>query len=135
MLLRLLSTLLVVFLGVSAALADAADEIPDVIGNQLEAFNERDIETAWSYASPNIKHLMGRPSSFAAMVERGYPMVWDNDSVRFLELREVGGNIWQKIMIRDENGVIHLLDYQMVQTREGWQINGVQILDVPNVGA
>ncbi len=38
-------------------------------------------------------------------------------------------------MITDQQGRTHLLDYQMVQTAEGWQINGVQLLPSVGVGA
>ena len=39
------------------------------------------------------------------------------------------------IMLRDKDGNFHILDYQMVETSEGWQINGVQLLQAPDVGA
>jgi hypothetical protein len=38
-------------------------------------------------------------------------------------------------MIRDQAGEFHMLDYQMIEGPEGWQINGVQILRRPDVGA
>ena len=69
------------------------------------------------------------------MVQQGYPMVWDNADVRFLELRDVAGNLWQKVMVRDAKGGLHILDYQMIDTADGWQINGVQLLPAPDVGA
>lgn len=123
------------WLAVNPALAQDAAAIEGVIGDQLQAFNDRDIEGAWQHASPNIKSLFGNPGNFGMMVQRGYPMVWDNAEVRFLELREIAGNQWQRIMIRDLNGGLHMLDYQMVETAEGWQINGVQLLPAPDVGA
>ena len=69
------------------------------------------------------------------MVRNGYPMVWRPDEFRFLELRDIDGRVWQKVLIRDEFGAVHLLDYQMVQTPDGWRINGVQVLRPPDVGA
>ena len=33
--------------------------IEDVIGRQLEAFNQRDVEMAWTYASPMIQGMFG----------------------------------------------------------------------------
>jgi hypothetical protein len=38
-------------------------------------------------------------------------------------------------MIRDAQGALHLLDYQMIETANGWQINGVTLLPAPDVGA
>ncbi|MDP5085981.1 MAG: DUF4864 domain-containing protein [Yoonia sp.] len=132
---RILAIVLGFWIAATAVWAQDAGAIEGVIGNQLEAFNDRDIEEAWQYASPNIKRLFGNPGNFGMMVQQGYPMVWDNADVRFLELRDVAGNLWQKVMVRDAQGGLHILDYQMIETAEGWQINGVQLLPSPDVGA
>ena len=114
--------------------AQDSGAIEDVIGGQLEAFNQRDVEMAWTYASPMIQGMFGNSANFGMMVQRGYPMVWTNSDVRYLELREIGGRLWQKVLVRDENGGLHILDYQMIETDNGWQINGVSILPAPDVG-
>ncbi len=123
------------WLSATALAAQDNAAIEGVIGDQLQAFNDRDVAAAWSYASPNIKRLFGNDGNFGAMVQQGYPMVWDNADVRFLELRDVSGFLWQKVMIRDAQGALHILDYQMVETADGWQINGVTLLPAPDVGA
>ena len=119
------------------ALPAAAQEEPiqQTIKNQLDAFQADDNARAFSFASPNIKTIFGTPENFGAMVTQGYPMVHRPSAVTMLELREVAGNLWQRVMITDEAGRTHLLDYQMVETPEGWQINGVQLLRAPDVGA
>ncbi|MEJ6397517.1 DUF4864 domain-containing protein [Yoonia sp. 208BN28-4] len=108
--------------------------IEDVISNQLSAFNDRDVEEAWAYASPFIKGIFGNPGNFGTMVQRGYPMVWDNDAVRFLELRDVNGRPMQKVMLRDADGGVHFLEYEMLETPDGWQINGVALVE-PDLSA
>ena len=132
---RLITFIAAFWLSLVPAFAQDSGAIEDVIGNQLEAFNDRDITGAWQYASPNIKRLFQNPGNFGLMVQQGYPMVWDNADVRFLELREISGFLWQKVMVRDKAGNLHILDYQMVETAQGWQINGVQLLPAPDVGA
>lgn len=132
---RIFGLILGLWLAATAAFAQDSDAIEGVIGNQLNAFNDRDVDAAWQYASPNIKRLFGSAGNFGMMVQQGYPMVWDNADVRFLELRDVAGNLWQKVMLRDAQGGLHILDYQMVETADGWQINGVQLLPAPDVGA
>ncbi len=119
------------------ALPAAAQEKPiqDTIRNQLNAFQVDDFATAFTFASPNIKTIFGSPENFGAMVSQGYPMVHRPSAVTMLELREVAGNLWQRVMITDEAGKTHMLDYQMVETADGWQINGVQLLRAPDVGA
>jgi hypothetical protein len=119
------------------ALPAMAQEVPiqQTIQQQLDAFNARDIGKAWTYASPNIKGIFGTPDQFGEMVEKVYPMVWRHDAVRMLELRTVAGNLWQRVMITDAGGRTYLLDYMMVETAEGWQINAVQLLPQQGVGA
>ncbi|MFQ6553830.1 DUF4864 domain-containing protein [Aestuariibius insulae] len=109
--------------------------IERTIQNQMEAFQARDPEAAFEYASPMIKGMFGTPETFGTMVEQGYPMVWNNAEVRYLDLREVAGRLWQQVMVRDADGKLHMLDYQMIETEEGWQINGVQLLPMPGLGA
>lgn len=119
------------------ALADeAVPREPDIeatISAQIDAFLEDDFARAFTFASPNIQSMFGTSDRFGTMVQNGYPMVWRPGDVQYLELREVAGNLWQRVMIRDQAGGVHLLDYQMIQTSEGWRINGVQLL--PSTGA
>ena len=110
-------------------------DIPEVIQQQLDAFAARDVDRAFSFASPNIKGIFGTPGNFGMMVQRGYPMVWDPGEVRFLELREVAGRLYQRVLIRDGQGVAHVLEYEMTGAQSGWQINGVAIVPAPEVGA
>ncbi|MEO9865774.1 MAG: DUF4864 domain-containing protein [Yoonia sp.] len=130
-----------IFMGVAAlvlwagtAFGQANEAIEDVIGSQLQAFNDRDVTEAFSYASPMIQGIFREPQNFGMMVERGYPMVWDNSDVRFLDLREEQGMILQRVMIKDAEGVIHTLEYAMIETPNGWQINGVALV-APDLAA
>ncbi|MFU8862511.1 MAG: DUF4864 domain-containing protein [Rhodobacterales bacterium] len=109
--------------------------IEETIGQQLDAFKADDVGTAFEFASPTIKNIFRTPENFAAMVQQGYPMVWRPAEVTYLEQREIAGAIWQKVRITDGAGRIHILDYQMIQSSDGWQINGVQLLREPEVSA
>lgn len=109
--------------------------IEATINRQMEAFRAQDVGTAFGFASPAIKRLFGSAENFGQMVRQGYPMVWDPGTVRMLELREVGGALWQRVMVTDRAGATHVLDYRMIETPEGWQIDGVQILPRAGVGA
>ncbi len=127
--------LISLFLMLPLPAAAQQDEIAAVIQRQLDAFNARDVDTAFTFASPMIKRLFGNPGTFGMMVQQGYPMVWTNSEARFLDLREIGGRLFQRVLIRDSQGVPHVLEYQMIETAEGWQINGVSIVPAPDVGA
>ena len=119
------------------ALADEArnPDIEATINNQLQAFTAEDFAKAFTFASPFIKGIFGTPENFGAMVQQGYPMVAHPGTVRMLELRQVAGGLWQRVMITDQAGATHMLDYQMIETPEGWQINGVQLLPPVGIGA
>lgn len=112
-----------------------SQEIQTTIDAQIDAFLADDFDTAFTYASPSIRGIFGTSENFGRMVRDGYPMVWRPTEVRYLELREVAGSLWQRVMIIDAAGRAHLLDYQMIETEMGWKINGVQYLQPPEVNA
>ena len=109
--------------------------IEATIGAQIEAFLADDFATAFTFASPMIQGMFGTHQRFGQMVRNGYPMVWRPGDVQYLEMRNVDGALWQRVMIRDQLGGIHMLDYQMVQTDGVWRINGVTLVRAPDVGA
>ena len=119
------------------ALPAQAQEAPiqSTIQSQLDAFQSDDYARAFTFASPMIKGMFGTPDNFGTMVQQGYPMVARHGAVQMLELRTVAGNLWQRVMITDTMGRTHLLDYQMIETTDGWQINAVQLLPAQDVGA
>ena len=122
--------------GASAQAQDTAKpQITNTIQSQFDALSKDDFEQAFSYASPFIKSLFGTPQNFGVMVSRSYPMVHRADDVRFLELRTVAGQLYQKVQVRDAEGRIHFLDYQMVEGENGWEINGVQLIKSTGVSA
>ena len=112
----------------------ASASIQGVIQSQIDAFLRDDFDTAFTFASPNIKRLFGTPERFGTMVQQGYPMVWRPSDVRYLDLENIDGRLWQKVMITDAAGTVHVLGYHMIETPEGWQINGVQVLQTPEIG-
>ena len=119
------------------ALPAQAQEAPiqSTIQSQLDAFMADDFARAFTFASPMIKGMFGTSDNFGTMVQQGYPMVARHGAVQMLELRTVAGNLWQRVMITDTMGRTHLLDYQMIETTDGWQINAVQLLPAQDIGA
>ena len=127
------------FLSLAMARAEEAgpsnSAIESVIGAQIEAFRKDDFATAFTFASPNIRSMFGTADNFGLMVRRGYPMVWRPGPLQFLELRDEQGLLWQKVMVRDQQGVFFVLDYQIIETPDGWRINGVYLVQAPQLGA
>ncbi|MEM8591252.1 MAG: DUF4864 domain-containing protein [Pseudomonadota bacterium] len=128
-------TIILLCLSFAAPASAQSEGIQSTISGQMEAFRADDFERAFSFAAPNIKSMFGSSETFGTMVRNGYPMVWKNTGVRYLELRELGGRLWQMVQVEDENGAFHYLDYLMIETDEGWQIGAVQFLPDPGVGA
>lgn len=127
-------TLLAALLAATPVLAqqDRQAAIEGVIADQLDAFNARDLARAWGHASPAIQRIFGDQATFGRMVETGYPMVWTNDGAEFLDLADQGGQVVQRALIRDAGGRGWLLFYEMIETPEGWKINGVAIAPAPD---
>ena len=124
-----------VILASAAVAQDRIAGIESTIQSQIEAFQVDDFATAFTFASPNIKRLFGSPDRFGGMVKNGYPMVHRPSDVQFLELRRQGPLIFQKVLLHDANGAPHVLEYNMIETDQGWQIDGVQLLAAPPIGA
>jgi len=116
---------------ISFGAAAQSTEIEGTINSQFEAFKADDFEEAFGYATPTLQMLFRSPENFKRMVTTGYPMVWRPAEVRYLELREDSGGLWQKVQITDGKGVVHLLDYKMEETDMGWRIGGVVVLEAP----
>ncbi|MES2914292.1 MAG: DUF4864 domain-containing protein [Pseudomonadota bacterium] len=123
-------------LAAALALPSVAQETPieDTIRSQIDALMADDFARAFTFASPNIKGIFGTPENFGAMVKQGYPMVYRPAQVEMGELREIAGNLWQRVRVVDQAGAAWYLDYMMIETAEGWQINAVQLLPAPDVG-
>jgi hypothetical protein len=122
-------------LGMSASAQAEEADIHAIIDQQLMAFQADDFVEAFKFASPNIQRLFGSPQNFERMVTQGYPMVWRPGEVRYLETRSEGETFFQRVMITDEAGRVHLLEYRMLLTGDGWRINGVEILDSSELNA
>ena len=118
-----------------SAQAQTKDPVTGVIQSQIDAFLADDFATAFTYASPNIKSIFGSSERFGQMVRQGFPMVHRPAQVDFLDQVERGGRTFQTVQILDQNGDRHTLEYEMIPTETGWQINGVRFLRPPDLGA
>jgi len=132
---RLIALVLAAGVGAYAGSLDAQAAFDDVISDQLDAFKDRDIAGAFEFASPTIKGIFGNPQNFGMMVQRSFPMIWDNATARYLPQREEGGAILQRVIVTDKDGVSHVFDYKMIETPDGWQIDGVNYVPAPDLSA
>lgn len=127
--------LLVLAIGGPVRAQDVEAAIQGVISDQIAAFEHDDFATAFTYASPTIRQLFGSPDRFGEMVRQGYPMVWHPGEVRFAELEERDGRTLQRVLVTDDAGALHVLEYEMVSVDGAWRIDGVRLLEEGSVGA
>ncbi len=130
----LLASLLAVFVITGAQAQDRVPAIEQTIQSQIDAFLVDDFDTAFTFASPGIRAFFGTSERFGQMVQDGFPMVWRPSDVTFLEQRERGNYRVQNVLFRDASGVPHLMEYTMIETEQGWQIDGVRPLVDPAIG-
>lgn len=130
---RIVLLIVAMVLGLAGPLRAQSADIEATISAQIEAFRADDFARAFTFASPTIQNLFQTPENFGGMVRNGYPMVWRPAKVRYLDLREQAGRLWQKVMITDAAGRVHVLDYQMIELENGWKINGVQLIEPGDV--
>lgn len=105
--------------------ADEAGDIRKVIAGQIAAFGSGDLQTAYSFASPDIQRIFPSPGIFGDMVRLGYPMIWRPGGVVYFGLRDEDGRKVQRMGFRDSAGDMHLFDYEMMPGPSGWRIDGV----------
>ena len=126
----------IAFVWGAAVPAQAQDlSIKDVIASQIEAFEADDLETAFSFASPNIQSIFGTPENFGSMVSGSYPMVWRPSDITFLNSENRNGSTWQRLKVTDRQGATFWFIYEMVLIDDKWRINGVFRIDAPGLNA
>lgn len=129
----------VLMLGLNGGAAAQQAQHRAVIEAQIAAFLAEDFATAFEFASPAIRTIFGNPERFGQMVVQGYPMVHRPAELRFLGQVERDGTILQRVLIADQAGRLHLLEYEMIPgpapDGAGFVINGVRILPGAGTGA
>jgi hypothetical protein len=131
----LVLALLLSGLGPGVRAQDETAAIRAVISEQMAALRADDFATAFGFASPAIRRMFGSPERFGAMVRKGYPMVWRPADVRFAPLTERDGRKVQSVLVTDQAGALHVLEYEMVPLDGAWRINGVRLRQEGGSGA
>ena len=122
-------SLIIIFLSfkVEASVLSDKDEsdIINVVKLQLEAFQQDDFETAYSYASPIIKQIFKNADEFKRMVKSGYQAVYRPKSVNFGPVELIDGVPVLIVYLVDPDGIFVTANYTMQKQDNGeWLING-----------
>ena len=132
---RVLPLLLVAFMGLWALPASAGGlspkdqkQIIKVVRAQLNAFSQDDAVTAFSYAAPNIRRLVGSAENFIEMVRAQYDVLYRPTSVIFMQPRVEVGEAVLKVQMTDEDGDAWIATYTLQRQRhKTWRITGCAV--------
>jgi hypothetical protein len=110
----------------------AAQTVPPVpkeavepVMKQLEAFRRGDFDTAYTFASSEIKEQFTRPA-FEQMVKGGYPEIAHSIFATIAASAVApNGHVYLQIKIRGANGNSIEAIYELVFENGQWKINGV----------
>ena len=115
-----------------ASMLSAQDDkaVQTVVQKQLAAFAKDDTDTAFSYATPELRKSIGSASAFMAMVKRSYPVVYRPASVVFYKPEGLGKDSVQKVQMLDASGASYLAVYNLQQQKDkSWRISGCVVLE------
>ena len=103
----------------------APKEATEPVIKQLEAFRRGDFETAYTFASSEIKEQFSRPA-FEQMVKTGYPEIAQSTFATIgASAVAPNGHVYLSVKIRGANGNSIEAFYELVLESGQWKINGV----------
>jgi uncharacterized protein DUF4864 len=103
----------------------APKEAAEPVMKQLEAFRRGDFDTAYTFASSDIKQQFDRPA-FEHMVKNGYPEIARSTFATVAgSTMAPNGHAYLSIKIRGANGNSIEALYELVLENGQWKINGV----------
>ena len=100
-------------------------EVRNTISLQIDAFKQKDIKKAYTFASPNIQAQFPNPEVFGLMVRNGYPVIWKPKSFKFTRFKDLGNRCIQRVLFQSYNGSLETYDYILEKNDNLWKIAGV----------
>jgi hypothetical protein len=103
-------------------------QIIEVVQAQLDAFAQDDAAKAFSFAAPNIRHLMGSAENFLEMVRTQYEIVYRPSATTFMQPTGEAGEAVLKVRMTDEDGANWIATYTLhKQKTKVWRITGCAV--------
>lgn len=103
-------------------------ETRSVIEKQVDAFTRDDAETAFSFASPNIRKEFQTAANFIAMVKAEYEAVYRSRSVNFPDPAVIEGRALRPVQLWGPDNVAVVAIYTMERQEDGaWKIDGCEL--------
>ena len=127
----ILSFTLFILSGLSKADISIKDELTmtqDIIESQIQAFQNKNAELAYSYASPMIKLRFNNPQEFMSMVKSFYEPVYNPKQYYFIDSKYFEGSIYHQLQIISQSNMSYLATYSLIRDENEWKISGCSVM-------
>ena len=117
--------------GLSKADISMKDELTmtqDIIESQIQAFQNKNAELAYSYASPMIKLRFNNPQEFMSMVKSFYEPVYNPKQYYFIDSKYFEGSIYHQLQIISQSNMSYLATYSLIKDENEWKISGCSVM-------
>ena len=127
----ILSFTLFIFSGLSKADVSLKNELTmtqDIIESQIQAFQNKNAELAYSFASPMIKLRFNNPQEFMSMVKSYYEPVYNPKQYYFIDSKYFEGSIYHQLQIISQSNMSYLATYSLIKNENEWKISGCSVM-------
>ena len=100
----------------------------DIIESQIQAFQNKNAELAYSFASPMIKLRFNNPQEFMSMVKSFYEPVYNPKQYYFINSKYFEGSIYHQLQIISQSNISYLATYSLVKDENEWKISGCSVM-------
>ena len=99
----------------------------DIIESQIQAFQNKNAELAYSFASPMIKLRFNNPQEFMSMVKSFYEPVYNPKQYYFIKSKYFEGSIYHQLQIISQSNMSYLATYSLIKDENEWKISGCSV--------
>jgi len=127
----ILSFTLFIISGLSKAGVSLKNELTktqDIIESQIQAFQNKNAELAYSFASPMIKLRFNNPQEFMSMVKSYYEPVYNPKQYYFIDSKYFEGSIYHQLQIISQSNMSYLATYSLIKDENEWKISGCSVM-------
>ena len=100
----------------------------DIIESQIQAFQNKNAELAYSFASPMIKLRFNNPQEFMRMVKSYYEPVYNPKQYYFIDSKYFEGSIYHQLQIISQSNMSYLATYSLIKNENEWKISGCSVM-------
>ena len=99
----------------------------DIIESQIQAFQNKNAELAYSFASPMIKLRFNNPQEFMSMVKSFYEPVYNPKQFYFIDAKYFEGAVYHQLQVISQQNESFLATYSLIQDEGKWKISGCAV--------